>query len=73
VYAINVVFLLATLLTFGSLSDHVGRRPLILAAGHNTALVLPAHFVGHSALEIARRGDTYAVRQWAPLPTYPNP
>ena len=32
VFAIYVLFLLATLLVFGSLSDHIGRRPLILAA-----------------------------------------
>ena len=32
VFAIYVLFLLATLLTFGSLSDHIGRRPLIIAA-----------------------------------------
>jgi MFS family permease len=32
IFAIYVLFLLATLLVFGSLSDHVGRRPLIIAA-----------------------------------------
>ena len=32
IFAIYVLFLLATLLIFGSLSDHIGRRPLILAA-----------------------------------------
>jgi MFS family permease len=32
VFAIYIVFLLATLLVFGSLSDHIGRRPLIIAA-----------------------------------------
>ncbi len=32
VFAIYVLFVLATLLTFGSLSDHIGRRPLIMAA-----------------------------------------
>jgi MFS family permease len=32
VFAIYVLFVLATLLTVGSLSDHIGRRPLILAA-----------------------------------------
>jgi MFS family permease len=32
VFAIYVLFLLATLLVFGSLSDHIGRRPLIIAA-----------------------------------------
>jgi MFS family permease len=32
VFAIYVLFLQATLLVFGSLSDHIGRRPLIMAA-----------------------------------------
>jgi MFS family permease len=32
VFAIYIVFLLGTLLVFGSLSDHIGRRPLIIAA-----------------------------------------
>ena len=32
VFAIYMLFLLATLLVFGSLSDHIGRRPLIIAA-----------------------------------------
>ncbi|HEV3292278.1 MAG TPA: MFS transporter, partial [Streptosporangiaceae bacterium] len=32
VFAIYIVFLLATLLVFGSLSDYIGRRPLIMAA-----------------------------------------
>jgi MFS family permease len=32
VFAIYMLFLLATLLVFGSLSDHIGRRPLIAAA-----------------------------------------
>ena len=30
VFAIYVLFLVVTLLTFGSLSDHIGRRPLII-------------------------------------------
>lgn len=32
VFAIYILFVLATLLIFGSLSDHIGRRPLILMA-----------------------------------------
>jgi hypothetical protein len=32
VFAIYILFLLVTLLVFGSLSDHVGRRPLTMAA-----------------------------------------
>jgi MFS family permease len=32
VFAIYMLFLLATLLVFGSVSDHIGRRPLIMAA-----------------------------------------
>jgi MFS family permease len=31
VFAIYVLFLVVTLLTFGSLSDHIGRRPLLMA------------------------------------------
>jgi MFS family permease len=32
VFAIYVLFLLATLLVLGSLADHIGRRPLIITA-----------------------------------------
>ena len=32
VFAVYVVFLLMTVLIFGSLSDHVGRRPVIITA-----------------------------------------
>ena len=32
VFAVYVLFLLMTVLTFGSLSDHVGRRPVIITA-----------------------------------------
>jgi glyoxylase-like metal-dependent hydrolase (beta-lactamase superfamily II) len=46
------------------------RRRLLGWAADNNALVLPAHFSGHSALEIERRGSAFAVKQWAPLPRY---
>ncbi|MGH3267036.1 MAG: hypothetical protein ACRDNS_34215, partial [Trebonia sp.] len=32
VFAIYVLFLLATLLVLGSLADHIGRRPLVITA-----------------------------------------
>jgi glyoxylase-like metal-dependent hydrolase (beta-lactamase superfamily II) len=40
------------------------RRILGWAADHN-ALVLPAHFPGHSALEVTRRADAFAIKGWA--------
>jgi glyoxylase-like metal-dependent hydrolase (beta-lactamase superfamily II) len=40
------------------------RKFLSWAADHN-ALVLPAHFSGHGALEVERRGDRFAIREWA--------
>ena len=50
VFAIYAIFLLVTLLLFGSLSDYLGRRPIILAALTITAaacaLFLAAHGVG---------------------------
>ena len=50
VFAIYAIFLLVTLLLFGSLSDYLGRRPVILAALTITAaacvLFLAAHGVG---------------------------
>lgn len=41
-------------------------RVLGWAADHS-ALVLPAHFGGHSACEVARDGSRFAVRAWAPF------
>lgn len=50
VFAVYVLFLLMTVLIFGSLSDHVGRRPMIITAlAVDTAaciLFLLAHGVG---------------------------
>jgi MFS family permease len=63
VFAVYVVFLLATVLIFGSLSDHVGRRPVIITAlAVDTAaciLFLLAHGVG--ALFAARALQGVAV------------
>jgi glyoxylase-like metal-dependent hydrolase (beta-lactamase superfamily II) len=42
------------------------QRVLGWAADHN-ALVLPAHFAGHSACEITRNGSNFAVKSWAPF------
>ena len=44
-------------------------RLLGWAADHG-ALVLPAHFSGHSALEIVRDANAFAIKSWAPLPAY---
>ncbi len=46
------------------------RRALLDWAADTGALMLPAHFSGHSALEITRRGTAYAVKEWAPLTRY---
>ena len=63
VFAVYVLFLLMTVLIFGSLSDHVGRRPVIIAAlAVDTAaciLFLLAHGIG--ALFVARAAQGVAV------------
>jgi glyoxylase-like metal-dependent hydrolase (beta-lactamase superfamily II) len=46
------------------------RRDLLGWAAENSALVLPAHFSGHSALEIARDGGVFRIKGWAPFPAY---
>jgi glyoxylase-like metal-dependent hydrolase (beta-lactamase superfamily II) len=46
------------------------RTALLGWAADTSALVLPAHFSGHSALEIERRGTAFAVRAWASFPRY---
>ncbi len=46
------------------------RRRLLSWAADNNALVLPAHFSGHSALEVEHRGDTFAIKKWAPFSKY---
>ncbi|MEU0880488.1 MBL fold metallo-hydrolase [Lentzea sp. NPDC005914] len=46
------------------------RRRLLGWAADTTALVLPAHFSGHSALEVEHRGDGFAIKNWAPFSRY---
>lgn len=46
------------------------RRRLLDWAADTTALVLPAHFSGRSALEIERRAEAYAVKEWGPFSRY---
>jgi glyoxylase-like metal-dependent hydrolase (beta-lactamase superfamily II) len=46
------------------------RTALLGWAADTSALVLPAHFSGHSALEIERNGHSFAIRQWAQFPRY---
>lgn len=46
------------------------RRRLLAWAADSGALVLPAHFSGHSALEITSRGAGFAVTEWAAFPPY---
>lgn len=41
------------------------RRELLGWAADHTALVLPAHFSGHGALEVEHRGEGFAIRGWA--------
>jgi len=38
------------------------REELALLAG-----VLPAHFSGHSALEVEHHGSGFAIKRWAPI------
>jgi glyoxylase-like metal-dependent hydrolase (beta-lactamase superfamily II) len=46
------------------------RRDLLGWAADNTALVLPAHFSGQTALEVSRDGDRFAITKWGPFTTY---
>jgi glyoxylase-like metal-dependent hydrolase (beta-lactamase superfamily II) len=46
------------------------RTTLLSWAADTNALVLPAHFSGHSALEIEHRGGSFAIRAWASFPRY---
>lgn len=48
----------------------VTRRRLLGWAADSHALVLPAHFSGHSALEIEDTGSTFAIKGWAPISRY---
>ncbi|MFB8418169.1 MBL fold metallo-hydrolase [Streptomyces albidoflavus] len=45
------------------------RKVLGWAADHH-ALVVPAHFGGHGAVEVTRSGDRFAVQGWAPFAPY---
>jgi len=46
------------------------RRQWLGWAADNAALVLPAHFSGHGALEVARDADTFSIKQWGPFSRY---
>jgi glyoxylase-like metal-dependent hydrolase (beta-lactamase superfamily II) len=46
------------------------RRDLLGWAADNTALILPAHFSGHTALEVARDGDGFEIKNWGPFHVY---
>ena len=46
------------------------RRRLLGWAAELPALVLPAHFSGHSALEIKAVGNVFAIAGWSPLTRY---
>jgi glyoxylase-like metal-dependent hydrolase (beta-lactamase superfamily II) len=43
------------------------RRELLGWAADQHALVLPAHFSGHGAVEIRHHGDAFAIQEWAPF------
>jgi len=49
---------------------HATRTNLLGWAVDHTALVLPAHFSGHSALTVARDGAGFRIAGWASLPAY---
>lgn len=46
------------------------RRRLLGWAADANALVLPAHFSGHSALEVEHNGNGFAIKNWAPISRY---
>ncbi|MCY0962237.1 MBL fold metallo-hydrolase [Streptomyces sp. H27-H5] len=46
------------------------RRRLLGRAADTGALVLPAHFSGHSALEVEHQGSGFAIKKWAPIIRY---
>jgi glyoxylase-like metal-dependent hydrolase (beta-lactamase superfamily II) len=46
------------------------RRELLGWAADNAALVLPAHFSGHTALEVGRDGGGFAIKSWGPFSAY---
>jgi glyoxylase-like metal-dependent hydrolase (beta-lactamase superfamily II) len=41
------------------------RRAVLGWASDHAALVLPAHFSGHGAMEVECRGDSFGIRRWA--------
>lgn len=43
------------------------RREILGWAADNNALVLPAHFSGHGALEVVRAADSFGIKRWASL------
>ena len=46
------------------------RLRLLGWAADNNALMLPAHFSGHTALEIENTGNGFAIKQWGPFSRY---
>ena len=46
------------------------RRDLLGWAADNTALILPAHFSGQTALEVVRDGGGFEIKNWGPFPAY---
>lgn len=44
------------------------RREILGWAADTNALVLPAHFAGHGALEVGRDGGSFRIKRWASLP-----
>ncbi|GAA2348290.1 MBL fold metallo-hydrolase [Streptomyces kunmingensis] len=46
------------------------RRKVLGWAADNNALVIPAHLGGHGAAEVAREGDKFAIKGWAPFTPY---
>ncbi len=47
------------------------RRRLLSWAADNHALVVPAHFGGPGAAEVARQGNTFQIKRWAPFAAPP--
>ena len=46
------------------------RLRLLGWAADNNALVVPAHFSGHSALEVQHHGGSFTISKWAPFAKY---
>lgn len=46
------------------------RRKVLGWAADNNALVIPAHLGGYGAAEVAREGDKFAIKGWAPFAPY---